>query len=57
MRLTTLLTLSGYFARALAALTARSMRLQCTIQDGQVWITDGTETVSVEPERLMGPRD
>lgn len=53
----TVLNLPEDVAPALAALTARSMRLQCTIQDGQVWITDGTETVSVEPERLMGPRD
>lgn len=52
----TVLNLSGDVAPALAALTARSMRLQCTIQDGQLWITDGAETVSVEPERLMGPR-
>lgn len=53
----TVINLPEDVAPALAALTARSMRLQCTIQDGQLWITDGTETVSVEPERLMGPRD
>jgi len=41
-------------APALAALTARSMRLQCTLQDGQVWITDGQQTVLVEPARRMG---
>lgn len=52
----TVLNLPGDVAPALAALTARSMRLQCTIQDGQLWITDGTETVSVEPERLVAPR-
>ncbi|MCC4117288.1 YaeQ family protein [Aromatoleum toluclasticum] len=52
----TVLNLPGDVAPALAALTARSMRLQCTIQDGQLWITDGAETVSVEPERLMAPR-
>lgn len=52
----TVLNLPGDVAPALAALTARSMRLQCTIQDGQMWITDGVETVSIEPERLMAPR-
>lgn len=52
----TVLNLPGDVAPGLAALTARTMRLQCTIQDGQLWITDGSETVSVEPERLMGPR-
>lgn len=41
-------------APALATLTDRSMRLQCTVQDGQVWITDGRRTVSLEPERWFG---
>jgi uncharacterized protein YaeQ len=36
----------------LAALVERGMQLQCTIQDGQVWITDGARTVHVEPRRL-----
>ena len=34
---------------AMAALAERSMSLQCTIQDAQVWFTDGTETVLIEP--------
>ncbi|MDN4052184.1 YaeQ family protein [Massilia sp. YIM B02763] len=38
----------------LEKLAQRSMQLQCTIQDGQVWLTDGTETVMVEREVLMG---
>ncbi|RJG07818.1 YaeQ family protein [Noviherbaspirillum cavernae] len=33
---------------ALAKLAQRTMRLQCTIQDGQVWLTDGAETVQIE---------
>lgn len=41
-------------APALATLVDRSMRLQCTLQDGQVWVTNGRETVLVEPVRLMG---
>ncbi len=41
-------------APALATLTDRSMRLQCTIQDGQVWVTNGQETVLVEPVTLVG---
>ena len=28
----------------------RNMQLQCTIQDGQIWLTDGSETVLVERE-------
>ncbi len=41
-------------APALATLVDRSMRLQCTLQDGQVWVTNGRDTVLVEPVRLMG---
>ncbi len=33
---------------ALAALAARTMRLQCTVQDGHVFLTDGTHTVNTE---------
>jgi uncharacterized protein YaeQ len=35
---------------ALEQLAKRSMQLQCTIQDGQVWLTDGADTVLVERE-------
>jgi uncharacterized protein YaeQ len=38
---------------SLAKLAQRSMKLQCTIQDGQVWITDNNETVHVELTTLM----
>ncbi|MEW6677775.1 MAG: YaeQ family protein [Pseudomonadota bacterium] len=40
-------------SQALAALAERTMRLQCTVQDGQVWITDGQETVHLEPQVLQ----
>ena len=36
----------------LEKMASRSMALQCTIQDGQVWLTDGAETVLVERENL-----
>ena len=39
---------------ALEKLAKRSMQLQCTVQDGQVWITDGAETVLVEREYWHG---
>jgi uncharacterized protein YaeQ len=35
---------------ALERLAKRSMQLQCTIQDGQIWLTDGADTVLVERE-------
>jgi len=40
----------------LEALAQRTMGLQCTIQDGQVWLTDGTRTVQVERETLLAER-
>jgi len=33
---------------ALGALAQRSMQLQCTIQDGQIWMTGGGESVHIE---------
>jgi uncharacterized protein YaeQ len=41
---------------ALERLCQRNMQLQCTIQDGQVWITNGEETVQVEREILTPTR-
>ncbi|MBB5017204.1 uncharacterized protein YaeQ [Chitinivorax tropicus] len=35
-------------AADLAKLAQRSMQLQCTIQEAQVWLTDGAETVQVD---------
>lgn len=37
---------------ALAKLAQRTMRLQCTIQEGHAWITDGAASVQVEPVTL-----
>ena len=55
-RLTNLrvLNLPPETAPALASLTERSMRLQFTIQDAQVWVTNGQETVLVEPVKVVG---
>jgi uncharacterized protein YaeQ len=41
--------------RALAKLAQRSMNLQCTIQDGQVWLSDGNASVQVERVMLKTP--
>jgi uncharacterized protein YaeQ len=40
-------------SQGLAALARRSMGLQFTIQDGQAWLTDGTDTVHIEPIPLQ----
>jgi len=39
-------------SQGLGRLTARSMQLQCTIQEGQVWFSDARETVLIEPMEL-----
>ncbi len=38
----------------LAALAERSMRLQCTIQDGQAWMGNSQATVPIDPHRWYG---
>lgn len=39
-------------AQALAGLCGRSMQLQCTINEGQIWLSDGDASVQVELKRL-----
>lgn len=39
---------------ALADMAQRSMSLQCTIQDGQVWLSDGNTTLEINREVLIG---
>jgi uncharacterized protein YaeQ len=39
-------------SQALAALAQRTMQLQVTVQDGTVWVGDGTRSVEVTPQRL-----
>ena len=43
--------------RAMAMLAQRTMQLQCTIQDGQVWLGDGNNSVMVERVKLKMPPD
>jgi len=42
--------------RALAGLAARSMQLQYTIQDGQVWVTDERESVQLDPKIILAAK-
>ena len=44
----TVINLPVETTRAIAILVQRTMQLQCTIQDGQVWLTDGAVSVQVE---------
>jgi uncharacterized protein YaeQ len=41
------------FTRAMAALAARNMQVQVTVQDGVVWLSVGTETLTVSPVALQ----
>jgi len=42
-------------SRALAQLAQRNMRLNCTIQERQLWLDDTLNRVQVEPLTLMEP--
>jgi uncharacterized protein YaeQ len=48
------LALSEEQSSGLEALAERGMDLQCTVQDGQIWMTDGPSTVQIELRRLAG---
>ena len=41
-------------SQALARLAERSMQLQVTVQDGAVWISTGSSSVEITPQRLNG---
>jgi uncharacterized protein YaeQ len=41
-------------SQALAALAQRTMELQVTVQDGAIWVGDGTQSIEVAPVRLYG---
>lgn len=51
----TVINLPVETTRAIAKLAQRTMQLQCTIQDGQVWLSDGNESVEVERVILRAP--
>ena len=46
----TVFNLAHDTGRALAALAQRSMQLQCTLQEGQVWLADDKQSVTIELE-------
>jgi len=49
----TVLQLPAETSQALAALAARSMRLQCMVQDGEIWINTDTASVPVKLATLQ----
>lgn len=44
----TVINLLPAVSLALAKLAQRTMQLQCTVQDGQIWVTNHDETVQVD---------
>jgi uncharacterized protein YaeQ len=42
-------------SQALAGLAARSMQLQVTVQDGQIWVGDATQSIEIHPTPLQTP--
>ena len=51
----TVLAIPFEAGRTLAALAARSMRLRCTVQEQQAYLSDDTQTVLIEPLVLLAP--
>jgi len=52
----TVLQLPAETSQALAALAERNMRLQCMVQDGEIWINTDTESVPVKLISLQAAR-
>jgi uncharacterized protein YaeQ len=52
----TVLQLPAETTQALASLAARGMRLQCMVQDGEIWLNSDTESVPVTLTRLQSAR-
>jgi len=48
--------ISAATSQALAKLAQRSMQFQCTIQDGQIWMTANDGTVQIDFTQLKAPQ-
>jgi uncharacterized protein YaeQ len=51
----TVINLPPAVSQALAKLAQRNMQLQCTVQDGQIWVTGDDETVQVDLTMMKMP--
>jgi uncharacterized protein YaeQ len=49
------INLSTEDSRTLAALAARGMQLQCTLQDGEAWLIVDGENTRIAPETRLAP--
>ncbi|MBB5608918.1 MULTISPECIES: YaeQ family protein [unclassified Janthinobacterium] len=52
----TVINLPSEAAQQMSSLAQRSMQLQCTIQDGQIWLTDSVTTVQIDREPVKPAR-
>lgn len=50
------LNLDAATVAEVAQMAGRNMRLQCTVQDAELWITDGERSVHVVPRRWQASR-
>jgi uncharacterized protein YaeQ len=53
LRNLTVISLPAAVSTALAKMAQRSMKLQYTIQDGQVWVSDSKDTVHIDLQPFM----
>jgi len=53
----TIINVAAEESRALAKLAARGMQLQCTLQDGELWLIVDAENTRIAPETRMAPSD
>ena len=53
----TIISFSQESTRAIAALAQRTMQLQCNIQEGEVWLMDDKETVTIGREVLKAANE
>ena len=51
----TIVNLAAGESRALAELAARGMQLQCTLQDGELWLIVEGENTRIVPETRLAP--
>jgi len=51
----TVKSVSSVSSKALGAMAERSGNLQCTIQDGEIWLSDESERLQVEVVTLLAP--
>jgi uncharacterized protein YaeQ len=51
----TIINLPPESTQTMAALAQRTMQLQCNMQDGQIWLSDGDNSVMIEIEVLKAP--